>query len=503
MSGFLRKYYDKLNINGIAFKGFHKRTLDYIKENEEYVEHSNRMMMIRVSMIIMIMLIMYFFLSLTVFASWHVTPIYAVNILINGCFQAFFVLRYLKKKVTARESMIMCTVYQFYIMNFLMVISLSPLEMESPAVYFAPLGIVFAVLFLTPWRWLVIMVTIECAEMIAASYFLKTLDIFSINLFSTLVALFAFIYVAKILYNFRMSESDARLKLKAQAGLDKLTGLYNKGRMENICFDYFNSHVGDVAVMVIDFDNFKRVNDTFGHQQGDQVLKAFGTLLKESVSENDLVGRIGGDEFMIMLTEFSGVSEVERVAQGIVEKTHGILSSEMIFDFSCSIGIALRSQDKNCNYDKLFSNADRAVYQTKKNGKDGMTVYSSELLSEESFRTVMIVEPLKVSRNILVSCLEGKYRLLEANNGTDAIRMLEERGTDLDTIIIDLDPSNSGLQELFNLLASHPTAQEHVVFLVRSRDQVVNYDTKELRVEYIMKPFDTAEVEQRVRDAVV
>ena len=502
MGNWLRKRWDKLSVNGMDFRNFHEKTIAYIKTNEDYVEHFNRMMMIRVSSIIMLMLAVYFVLSLNVFASWNVTKIYAANILINGCFQLYMIPRYLKKKRPVRETMIVCSIYQFYIMNFLTVISLSPLEMESPAVYFAPLSVVFAVVFLTPWRWMVTLMTIECAEMIAASYFLKSADIFSINLFSTLVALFVYIYITRILYSFRISESDARGKLQHQAGVDKLTGLYNKGRMENLCFEYFGDHDEDAAILVIDFDNFKKVNDTFGHQQGDQVLKAFGTLLSSVVTEKDFVGRIGGDEFMIMLTEVSSVAEVERVADEIVQKTHEILSDEMIFDFSCSIGIALRSQDRGCNYDKLFANADRAVYQTKKNGKNGKTVYSTALLSEDSFKSVLLVEPLKVSRNLLVSCLEGNYRLLEANNGADAMHLLDERNTIVDTVIIDLDSSNSHVQELLNLLASFSAADERIVFLIRNKQQNVTYDTKDLRVEYIMKPFDTVEVEQRVRDAV-
>ena len=502
MNSWLKTYFERLRINGMDFRQFHEKTKAYIKTNEDYVEHFNRMMMIRVSSIIMLMLVIYFVLSLNVFASWNVTKIYAANIVINGCFQLFMIPHYLRKKRPVKETMVVCSIYQFYIMNFLTVISLSPLEMESPAVYFAPLSVVFAVVFLTPWRWMVTLMTIECVEMIAASYFLKSPDIFSINLFSTLVALFVYIYITRILYSFRISESDARGKLQAQAGVDKLTGLYNKGRMENLCFEYFGDHDEDLAILVIDFDNFKKVNDTFGHQQGDQVLKAFGKLLSGVVTEKDFVGRIGGDEFMIMMTQVAGISEVEQVADQIVQKTHDLLSDEMIFDFSCSIGIALRSQDRDCNYDKLFANADRAVYQTKKNGKNGKTVYSRELLSEDSFKSVLLVEPLKVSRNILVSCLETNYRLMEANNGAAAMCLLDERNTNVDTVIIDLDPSNSHVQELLNLLASYPQANDHVVFLIRSRQQNVTYDTKELRVEYIMKPFDTAEVEQRVRNAV-
>ncbi|MCR4674721.1 MAG: diguanylate cyclase [Lachnospiraceae bacterium] len=492
-------FLEQFNVNSISHREFHKNTVKYIKDNQEYVARANRMMLIRVSSIVEILLLIYFILSFNVFESWNVTDIYAANLIINGVFLIIFWLSYWKREVPVKNTIRACELYQFYVMVFLVVISLAPLDMESPAVYFASLGIVFAVVFIVPWYNMVSLFTIECAIMIVASYLLKSKDIFSINFFSSIVACFVFCYVARNLYDFRIAESIAKGKLKDLAGIDKLTGLYNKGNMENLCFEYFDHNDENVAIMIIDFDNFKVVNDTFGHQQGDQVLKAFGTVLKRCAKEKDLVGRIGGDEFMIMVTGNPTEDEVSAMADRIVEETHNILSSELVFEFSCSIGIAFRNQKEGASYDMVFSYADRALYQTKENGKNGKSIFTTEMLSKHSFKTILLVDSLKVSRALLVSCLERNYHLYEVNNGLHALKLLEGRNTLVDTVIIDVDPSNSHIQELLDLLKDFEGARDKVVFLVRNKHQEIHYDLEGLNIEYIEKPIDTMEVANRVR----
>lgn len=496
------KFLEQFDVNSVNHREFHKKTLTYIRENQEYVGRSNRMMLIRVSFIVEILLAVYFFLSFNVFKSWNVTPIYASNLIINGAFLTTFFLWFRKRELPVKLSVCLCEIYQFYVMIFLIVISLAPIEMESPAVYFAPLGVVFAVVFIIPWYQMIALFSVECLAMIVASYLLKTQNIFSINLFSSVVACLVFVYIARNLYEFRISESIAKAKLKDMAGMDKLTGLYNKGNMENLCLEYFNHHTENMAIMILDFDNFKEVNDTFGHQQGDQVLKAFGKILKKNASETDLVGRIGGDEFMIMVTDVKDEIAVEKMADRIIEQTHKILASELIFKFSCSIGIAFRSQQEGLSYDMLFSYADRALYQTKNKGKNGKSLFTMDMLQQDSFKSILLVDSLKVSRTLLVSCLEHRYHLYEVNNGLHALNLLEGRTTKIDTVIIDVDPSNSHIQELLDLLKRYDGGKDKVVFLVMNKNQTIHYNLDGLNIEYIMKPIDTIEVVKRVRETI-
>ncbi len=137
-------FFEQFRVDKVPIGNLHKATQKYIEDNKEYVALSNRMLLIRVSFIIECMMAVYYVLSLTVFATWHVSGFYAANIIANGICLVFFVMRYWKREASAKETIWVCQAYQFYVMMFLAVISILPLDMESPAVYFAPLGIVFA-----------------------------------------------------------------------------------------------------------------------------------------------------------------------------------------------------------------------------------------------------------------------------------------------------------------------------------------------------------------------
>lgn len=496
-------FFDQFNVNKIPTREFNKATKKYIEDNADYVALSNRMLLIRVSFIIECMMVIYYVLSLTVFASWNVSAFYAMNIVINGIFLIFCVMRYWKHDVSMRETIWVSQMYQLYIMMFLAIISILPLDKQTPAVYFAPLGIVFAVLFIIPWRYLCGLIITECAVMIGLSYYFKSTEIFSINLFSTIVACFVFLYIAHALYEFRISESLSRSKLKDLAGIDKLTGLYNKGQMEALCLNYFKDPTENTAILILDVDHFKTVNDTFGHQQGDLVLKSFGKILQDCTSEQDLVGRIGGDEFMILLTDAESKEKVAMLAERIVDNTHKILSSELKYNFSCSIGIAMWDPEWGITYDRMFANADRALYQTKNHGKDGYTFFTKNLLENDKFKTILIVDPMRVSRSLLVSCLEGRFRVFEVNDGKEAVKFLSRRKTKIDSVIMNGEFFDYNMQNLLEYMKKSDPEKKKVCFFVKNANQEIHCDAKGLNVEYILKPFDPAEVLERVEKEVL
>ena len=126
-----------------------------------------------------------------------------------------------------------------------------------------------------------------------------------------------------------------------------------------------------VAVMFIDLDGFKDVNDTLGHDAGDYVLKQVATRMLSCVRETDTVARVGGDEFLIIATE---INDPENAAQ-IAEKVIHLVSQPIIFNgrqavVSVSIGIALFPDD-SIDMDQLIKKADEAMYRVKKAGKNG------------------------------------------------------------------------------------------------------------------------------------
>ena len=152
---------------------------------------------------------------------------------------------------------------------------------------------------------------------------------------------------------------------------DLLTGLYNKMSFEENATKGIESCYGtkEVAILIIfDFDNFKHVNDDYGHQVGDAALKGFARILKRSFRNRDIIGRVGGDEFMAFLKlPKKSIGRVEEIANEVQHELYN-LRVYSATHFSCSIGIGTDSTGKY-NFGELYKLADKALYQAKENGK--------------------------------------------------------------------------------------------------------------------------------------
>lgn len=156
--------------------------------------------------------------------------------------------------------------------------------------------------------------------------------------------------------------------------VDSLTKTLNKKSITEYAMK--NVKPGNqVAVAIIDLDYFKNVNDTFGHLFGDQVLKASSDVMKNAVGSNGMVGRIGGDEFLIILKDYGDEPSLRSYLRSI-KANIGMLFLERVGEnrLSCSIGAAQCSIDSN-DFNELFRIADKALYIAKQKGRNRFVIY--------------------------------------------------------------------------------------------------------------------------------
>jgi diguanylate cyclase (GGDEF)-like protein len=195
----------------------------------------------------------------------------------------------------------------------------------------------------------------------------------------------AFSEIRSLITNFReMAQSImAREKLLEHlATHDNLTdlpnrALFQKGIQEQIEEDGKTQQ--EFAVLFIDVDDFKSVNDAFGHTIGDQALEQIASMLLRIIGPEDLVGRVGGDEFAILLAGSSGVRNAHSIAEALLHQLNQPLqiAGHEIY-LSASIGVSIFPQDGS-NPDLLIQSADTAMYQTKREGKHGVKFYTGEM----------------------------------------------------------------------------------------------------------------------------
>lgn len=127
--------------------------------------------------------------------------------------------------------------------------------------------------------------------------------------------------------------------------------------------------------MIMDVDYFKQVNDTYGHMVGDKVLKIFGRLLAKQFREKDIVGRIGGDEFMVLICNIKDMEIAKGRAKKLIDEVRALQIPELAGSgITISVGIAY-SPDHGTAFMELYRHADTALYQVKRGGRDGFSVY--------------------------------------------------------------------------------------------------------------------------------
>ncbi len=220
------------------------------------------------------------------------------------------------------------------------------------------------------------------------TYLLKPAGVIEHDVMSTI-----FFWAAAMFLHFQISHSaigriisdrqrdEAQCALHIQAQRDALTGLYNRSAF----FDLAESHLRKQSVSsscsalcIMDLDNFKFINDTYGHQVGDQVITGIGNVLKKSLRDTDIIGRLGGDEYIFLLVDIGGgaAAVLDRLLSEVAQ-----IGDHMNLSIQSSVGIII-ADDGTDDLDSLYHKADLALYEAKNAGRNRYVFYKDELSRE-------------------------------------------------------------------------------------------------------------------------
>ncbi|ANY90311.1 MULTISPECIES: bifunctional diguanylate cyclase/phosphodiesterase [Pseudomonas] len=211
----------------------------------------------------------------------------------------------------------------------------------------------------------------------------------------------------------------AQAKLDYQAHHDPLTGLPNRALFEKrlqaalTCTQVANRQG---AVLFLDLDRFKHINDSLGHPVGDLLLRGIAQRLKEQVRDLDTVARLGGDEFIILLPGLHRPSDASAIANKLLACFHAPFEAgEHEFFTSASIGISLYPQD-GTDVANLIRNADAAMYRSKAKGRNRVEAYTRDLTAQASERIALEHELRRaIERNEMSLCFQPKFSLKTQN----------------------------------------------------------------------------------------
>lgn len=192
--------------------------------------------------------------------------------------------------------------------------------------------------------------------------------------YETLLATFIGFIVLSLMAYLAHSSSKENKYLIHLSEIDPLTSVFNKETTQKLIEQKLNNKE-HCCFLILDVDAFKSVNDNYGHAIGDKVLENLGLLFKNHFRQSDIVGRIGGDEFIILIQD---ENIAESRIQSLLQKVNELKIEELKdFKLSISIGIAFAPKD-GTTFMELYRHADQALYQTKRTGKNNYKIYKND-----------------------------------------------------------------------------------------------------------------------------
>ncbi len=174
-----------------------------------------------------------------------------------------------------------------------------------------------------------------------------------------------------------VKSENTKKQFEHQATIDALTGVYNRHWMAKAfprALNRCTRNKQPYAVMVIDIDHFKKVNDTYGHLIGDLALKTVATCIAENLRPHDLLARYGGEEFAVLLTE-ADLDDAQMVAERLRSKVAAEVIQTNDISFSVTLSIGITPTQSDAGLDSFIHEADQALYRAKQQGRNRVEVF--------------------------------------------------------------------------------------------------------------------------------
>ena len=286
--------------------------------------------------------------------------------------------------------------------------------------------------------------------------------------------------------------------------MDALTGAYNRRYYE----DQLKQTEMVAGVAMIDLDDFKLHNDTYGHNAGDLVLETVVNVIRNSIRKTDMLVRFGGDEFLLVMPDILEISFQKKLKQ-IQNEIHAAeVPGYSQIQVSVSIGGVLSTHG---TIEDAIHKADQCMYQAKTS--KNMVVTESDLQHETQNIAnpsaahkykILIVDDSEMNREILSSILGDEFDILEAADGKECISVIRKHGRDIALVLLDIVMPEMDGFEVLEFMNKHEWIDDIPVIMISSEDSAASVKKAyEMGVsDYINRPFDVEVVHRRVFNTI-
>ena len=292
-------------------------------------------------------------------------------------------------------------------------------------------------------------------------------------------------------------------KLKEELYKDPLTGAYNRRYYEEV----IRKSIGPAGIALMDVDDFKICNDTYGHHAGDVALKTVASAIQSCIRSSDLLIRYGGDEFLLVLPGIPGDFLQTKLEQICTAAQMASVPGYPHFRVSLSIGGTIQSITDPV--EDIVRRADWLMYQAKgrKNAVmvevPGHSLAALEKLLQNKSQ-ILLVDDSAMNRMILKEILGGDYSILEAENGQECLEKMQAEAGNIALVLLDINmPVMDGFEVLKAMNANH-TIEDIPVIMISSDDSdaAIRRSYELGASDYVNRPFDARIVYRRVTNTI-
>lgn len=228
-----------------------------------------------------------------------------------------------------------------------------------------------------------------------------------------------------------VQNEETRKVLERNADADPLTGLLNRRAAAREIDTYLQGIKAHGVLLMMDIDHFKQVNDTYGHKMGDRVIMRVAEVLKSFIRSYDILGRIGGDEFVIFYKDYDNAEHLFERCSRINMRLEHILNDMLGEDAEVSLSVSIggaRAPGDGADFASLYYNADKALYYVKQNGRHGFSIFSRGCESLKKTQKTESTVRIEQARGMISEQTErsGAYRV-DYEDFRNIFRYLERR----------------------------------------------------------------------------
>lgn len=362
---------------------FNQERRQYFVDARDENARSNLRILKKVSIFSILLVVFAYFVTPHIISGWQVSPPYFWFIPAVLFFTIYSVLYAKRPEINPNVANASCVVF-IIVIELLVVLIDVFLGSRSQASFMPMIFIMVPGVFIFPFRVLVPLLAGSEMVYVFALLKYKTIELAEVDIFTSLVGLMFGYLMAFTIVQLRIKDNNAKREYQRRSMVDPVTGILNKFSFENSVREALKAREINTlsALVVLDIDNLKRMNDELGTMVGDMFLEDVAEYLTHIFRGSDIIGRVGGDEFMVYIRSMNNEEWLSQKCFRLQQEVKALSNEHGNINMTISIGAAIVKEQK-VSFDQMYGVADNSLYKAKTRGRGKFTVSHVQIGEDE------------------------------------------------------------------------------------------------------------------------